>query len=305
MLAAIDAGSNTLRLLIGKVSGGRIAPELYLRRITRLAGGFSDAEGLSLAARERTLLAFEAFAETCRKFGVQQVRAVGTAAFRQAINGEAFVNQIRETTGLPLEIVSGEMEAEHMVKGVLSALDPTPAQALIVDIGGGSTEFVLCQHQKVIWSRSLVLGVVRLTEGHDSAAKRQSAIDASLTALVLELADACRSAGIDSAGLVIVGTAGTITTLAALDMQMSDYDWRRVNNYALPLSRLQYWQARLDPLSPAEREALPGVEAGRGDLLTAGLEIILCLLRQVRADSLTVCDFGILEGLLLTMQRPD
>ena len=301
MLAAIDAGSNTLRLLIGRVDKGRVVPDVYLRRITRLAGDFSEAGGLAPAARERTLVAFKDFAETCRHFDVQRIRAVGTAAFRQAINGEAFAHEIREATRLPLEIISGDMEAEHMAKGVLSALDPMPVQALIVDIGGGSTEFVLCLHQKVVWSRSLPLGVVRLTEKHASPAQRQITIERALAALNHELAAVCRSTGLDPAELVVVGTAGTITTLAALDMQMNDYDWRRVNNYSLPLSRIQYWQARLEPLNPAEREALPGIEPGRGDLIIAGLEVILCLIRQVHTKNLTVSDFGILEGLLLSM----
>ena len=144
MLAAIDAGSNTLRLLVGKVTNGRVLPEFYLRRISRLAGGFTHNEGLSPEARERTLIAFQEFAETCRQAEVKQVRAIGTAAFRQAVNGEHFAREIREITQLPLEIISGGVEAEYMASGVLSALDPMPPHALIVDIGGGSTEFVLC-----------------------------------------------------------------------------------------------------------------------------------------------------------------
>jgi exopolyphosphatase/guanosine-5'-triphosphate,3'-diphosphate pyrophosphatase len=88
-------------------------------------------------------------------------------------------------------------------------------------------------------------------------------------------------------------------------MQMAEYDWRRVNNYPLSLSRLQQWQARLAPLSPEEREALPGMETGRGDLIIPGLEIILCLMQKMKADSLTVSDFGILEGLLLSLQEVD
>lgn len=304
MFAAIDAGSNTLRLLIGNIADGKVVPEFYLRRICRLAGGFSEGEGLSTAAKERALFAFMEVAEACRQLDVRQVRAVGTAAFRQAINGESFVHEIRQATRLPLEIISGDMEAAYMAKGVLSALDPMPPHALIVDIGGGSTELVLSFQQRVVWSRSLPLGVVRLAEEHRAPAGRENVIEAALAALKLELDEACCSAGLDSADLDLVGTAGTITTLAALDMQMVDYDWRRVNNYRMSLSRLQDWQARLAPLTLVEREALPGVEAGRGDLIVVGLEIILCLMRQMNTDSLTVSDFGLLEGVLLSMQNP-
>ena len=301
MLAAIDAGSNTLRLLIGKVVDGKVVPEVYLRRICRLAGGFSKEEGLSFAARKRTLAAFKEFAETCQQFDVSQVRAVGTAAFRLAINGQAFVDEIRQVTRLPLEIISGEVEAEHMAIGVLSALDPLPAQALVVDIGGGSTEFVLCSQQKVVWSRSLPLGVVRLAEQSTSASERQLCINSAVTELVQELVEKCNSLGIECSALTLVGTAGTVTTLAALDMQMAVYDWHRVNNYSLPLSRLLHWQSILAPLTADEREALPGMEAGRGDLIPSGLEIMLCLMQQLHMESLVVSDFGILEGLLLSL----
>ena len=282
MLAAIDAGSNTLRLLVGEVIAGKVVPQLYLRRICRLAGGFTEEEGLSLAARERTLFAFQELAETYRQLDVRQVSAVGTAAFRQAVNGEEFVNEIRGALQLPLEIISGDKEAEYMASGVLSALDPVPAQALIIDIGGGSTEFVLCSQQRVVWSRSLPLGVVRLTEGYLAPEQRYKAIDDILSSLIVELTKACQSVDIDINALALVGTAGTVTTLAALDLQMTEYDWRRVNNYSLPLSRLQKWQSTLAPLSLAEREALPGMEAGRGDLITSGLEIILYLMLKIR-----------------------
>lgn len=302
MFAAIDAGSNTLRLLVGRVENGKVLPEFYLRRICRLAGGLSAEEGLSPEAMQRTLFAFQELAEACQQVEVCQVRAVGTAAFRQAVNGEAFACGINAVTQLPLEIISGEMEAEYMALGALSALDPVPTQTLIVDIGGGSTEFVLCLRQKVVWSRSLSLGVVRLSEDYASPEKRQSSIEDVLAELMIEVVNVCDSVGLSPSALSLVGTAGTVTTLAALDMQMTEYDWRRVNNYPLSLSRLQEWHAHLVPLSSVEREALPGMEAGRGDLIISGLEIILSLMLQMNTDSLTVSDFGILEGLLLSLQ---
>ena len=305
MLATIDAGSNTLRLLVGEVIAGKVVPQFYMRRICRLAGGFTEEKGLSPAAMERTLFAFQEFSETCRQLGVRKLSAVGTAAFRQAVNGEDFVSKIKQATQLPLEIISGDREAEYMANGVLSALDPMPKQALILDIGGGSTEFVLSLQQKVVWSRSLPLGVVRLTEGYLSTEQRYLAIDDVLTELVVELNKVCQSVAVDLNALTLVGTAGTVTTLAALDLQMKEYDWCRINNYSLPLSRLQRWQSKLTPLSSAEREALPGMEAGRGDLIVSGLEIILCMMSKLNNDFLIVSDFGILEGLLLSLQESD
>ena len=301
LAAAIDAGSNTLRLLIGKVIDGRVVPELYQRRICRLAGNFSQQEGLSAEARERALSVFREFSLICNEAHVQRSRVVGTAAFRQAVNGENFADQVREMTGLPLEVITGEEEAFYTARGVVSALDPVPAQALIFDIGGGSTEFILCVDGRVTWSRSFSLGVVHLTEAHTSPVARQAEISKTLALVQAELQRACISSGADLAKLILVGTAGTVTTLAALDMQMSEYDWRRVNNYSISYHTLQAWYDRLCPMTPLEREALTGMEKGRGDLIIAGLEIVLGILRAMHSERLIVSDFGILEGLLLSM----
>lgn len=301
MLAAIDAGSNTLRLLLGEVIAGKVVPKLYLRRICRLAGGFTEEEGLSPAAMERTLLAFHDFAETCRDYEVTQVKAIATAAFRQSVNGEQFASKVRSKTSLPLEIISGELEAKYMVAGVLSALEPLPEQSLIVDIGGGSTEFVLCARGEVIWSRSMPLGVVRLTEGHTSIVVRDKYIDDMVAELTEAIKRVCKAVDIDFTKLELVGTAGTVTTLAALDMQMTEYDWRRVNNYTLTASVLRNWESKLMHLTVSEREVLPGMEVGRGDLIPAGLAILLRLIQRMNNKHLIVSDFGILEGLLVSM----
>ncbi len=302
LTAAIDAGSNTLRLLIGRVVKGQVVPELYRRRICRLAGNFSQQEGLSAEARERALSVFEEFFTICDKARVHQIKAVGTAAFRQAVNGEDFASLVRQTTGLPLEIISGEAEASYTARGVVSVLDPTPSHTLIFDIGGGSTEFILCADGKVAWSRSFPLGVVHLTEGYASTLDRQQEITSTLALVYADLEQACVSLEVDMTALTVVGTAGTVTTLAALDMQMVEYDWKSVNNHLMSYATLQKWYERLCPMSPRQREALPGMEEGRGDLIVAGLEIVLGILQTTHSDRLVIIDFGILEGLLLSLQ---
>jgi exopolyphosphatase/guanosine-5'-triphosphate,3'-diphosphate pyrophosphatase len=305
MLAAIDAGSNTLRLLIGAVDAGKVIPAHYERCICRLAGGFSVEEGLSPEAQERTLFAFRKFSEICKQHNVQKIRAVGTAAFRQAANGEKFACEVRSDTLLPLEIISGEKEAETMTDGVLSALAPTPENALIIDIGGGSTEFVLCSAGKILWSSSLPLGVVHLTEGYASPETRQQEISRVIGQLNKDLSRVCASNDVDIEAISLVGTAGTVTTLAALDQQMVTYDWQKINNYVMPFSKLSFWEERLGALDPTEREALAGMEAGRGDLIIAGIEILIGLMKTMNMTALTVSDFGILEGLLLSLESSD
>ncbi len=303
MFAAIDAGSNTLRLLVGSVAQGRVTPHAYLRRICRLAGDFSPEKGLAPESMKRTLGVFHEFADYCSDLGVNRIKVVGTAAFRQAVNGEAFAGQVVRRTGLPIEIIDGDAEARYTAIGVLSALDTAPSTSLIVDIGGGSTEYVLSRGTEVVWSASHPLGVVRLTENHGVPKDRIAEILRVTDMVVRDVIDSCKVWKIDPKQLSVVGTAGTITTLAALDMELIEYDWLKVNNYSMSFDTLRSWYKTLTPLSIAQREAFPGMEKGRGDLIIAGLEIIMSLLDALPGEALTVSDFGILEGLLLSMEN--
>ena len=299
MLATVDAGSNTIRLLIARYINGRFEPKNYYHRICRLLGGYSHERGLSLEAQTRALDVLQEFFFICQAERVQQIKAVGTAAFRQAINGKAFAAHISKTTQIPLEIISGEKEAQLTVAGVLHALDPIPDFALIFDIGGGSTEFTLCAGNKVLWSKSYPLGVVQLTESYPLRKERNEPIKMVLKSVKNEISTFFESKLIDPINLTVVGTAGTATTLAALDMQMSDYDWTLVNNYSLSCQKIQKWYDHLAQLSPVAREQLPGMEVGRGDLIISGIEIVLDVLKTMQTNRLFVSDFGLLEGLLL------
>jgi exopolyphosphatase/guanosine-5'-triphosphate,3'-diphosphate pyrophosphatase len=303
MLAAIDAGSNTLRMLIGSVERGRVVPQTYLRRICRLAGGASPEQGLTPEAMARTLGVLREFAGHCQENDIVNIGAVGTAAFRHAVNGGTFVKKVRKATGLPLRIITGDEEARLTTKGVLSALSPTPDNALIIDVGGGSTEYVLSINKSAVWSASFPLGVVHLTEKCCDRDERLSEISKVTAEVSSVISQECRSHGVAQAQVSLVGTAGTVTTLAALDQEMEEYDWQRANNYPLMLDSLLKWYHDLLAMSPTEREELPGMEVGRGDLIIAGMEIVLSLIQSLESDSITACDFGILEGLLLSMEE--
>ncbi len=198
-----------------------------------------------------------------------------------------------------VEIIAGDEEARLSSMGVRAALDPRPEVCLVFDIGGGSTEFVLAEEEKPWFSHSYPLGVVRLAESCAGRAELQAAIDTCLDRLLDDLCRAGLSERLERATLV--GTAGTVTTIAAMDMGMTVYDWRRVNNYRVARTNVEMMLERLAPLSPSEREALPGMEKGRGDLIVPGLLIVAALLHRLRKHQLIVSDFGLLEGLLLDL----
>ena len=298
MKAAIDIGSNTVRMLVGEIIEDQVAPQYYLRQVTRLGGGYDPMQGLSAEASERTICALEEFAQRIQESSPTSIRAVATEAVRRAVNSQQFIAEVRARTGLVVEIIDGKEEAELSFTGVLAALKPRPAAALIFDIGGGSTEFILCKEGKRLWAKSYPLGVITLAE---DPASRQS-IERILTELVKDLHLAGWSPLLDSARCELVGTAGTVTTLAAMDLSMTDYDWQRINNYILSQATLLSLYQCLLPLTPAEREQIDGVEKGRGDLILPGAEIVLALLALFAKDRLRVSDFGLLEGILLALR---
>lgn len=297
MLGAIDIGTNTVRMLLAEVGPEGLAPVRYERCITRLGGGLCPVKGLAPDARERTLCALRAMKSQLDAHNIRRIRAVGTQALRLAANGADFVHAIRQELGIAVEIISGDEEARLSALGVREALHPRPPSCLIFDIGGGSTEFILLEGKERRFARSYPLGVVRLAE---SPEKPDEVIDGILEQLERDLREA-RVEVADTTALV--GTAGTVTTIAALDLEMTDYDWRRVNNHRVSRERVEDFLARLRPLSVTEREHLPGMEKGRGDLIVPGLAIVAGLLRRLRKQEIIVSDFGLLEGIVLDLAQ--
>lgn len=298
MKTAIDIGSNSLRMLIGEVVGDQVVPVHYYRHVTRLAGGYDPLTGISAEASERTLCALELFAQLCNKNKPTCLRAVATEAVRRAVNRQEFVAAVLARTGFLVEIIDGVEEAVLSSSGVLAALKPQPDAALIFDIGGGSTEFIVIKGGIRLWQKSYPLGVVSLAEAPDSGID----IERVLTVLANDLRAAGLSSLLANEECELVGTAGTITTLAAYDLAMTVYNWQRINNHILSQTTLLSLYARLLPLTPSEREQLPGVEKGRGDLIVHGAAIVLSLLNLLHKDRVRVSDFGLLEGILLSMR---
>lgn len=299
-LAAIDLGTNTARLLIGRVDAGRIDRQLVMRRITRLGGGFCRENGITVEARERTVAAMQDFASAIRSSGVKCVKAVATSAVRDATNGADFCREVRESTGIELETISGELEGKLTLRGVLSGLDRQPEYLLVFDVGGGSTEYTLARGDEILFTRSLPLGVIRLTEGKVTPAAMEEKVDRELRLLL----DQMESMGLlDLAKrAVLVGTAGTATTLAAISQKLVDYDYRKINNHVMSLQEIESIFARLLPLAPQERLAqVAGLEKGREDLIVAGTILTRQTMKLFGLPSLKVSDFSLLEGVLLAL----
>jgi len=296
-IAAIDFGTNTARLLVAEIGANGFEPVRLEREIVRMGGGFSREEGLSGDAQERGLRCLERFAAIIRSLGVSRVRAVATSAVRDAVNGPAFVELIRSRTGIELLVIDGMREGELTLAGVLAGLDRREHELLVFDVGGGSTEYMLVRDGQARFVRSLPLGVVRLTEGKVTPEAVSEKILRELDLLVGEMASV--SAG-PASGATLVGTAGTATTLAAIAMEMKDYDYRKVNNATISRQQIESIYERLLPLSPAERLKTPGLEKGREDLIIAGILLTLHTMDRFGFHTLKVSDYGLLEGLIVS-----
>ena len=295
--AAIDFGTNTARLLIAMRSSAGIVPVRVEREVVRLGGGFTDRYGLSVEAIERGLTCLCRFSKIISEYDVGQVRASATSAVRDAVNGKAFVDKVLQETGIKLDVIDGDLEARLTLMGVISGLDSENNLFVVIDVGGGSTEFTVSCHGSPVFIKSMPIGVVRLTEGFRTDIEMVERVRSVIDQLEKDLS----SAGIIvSEDFELVGTAGTATTIAAIKLEMVDYDYRKVNNFTVSGEDIYEIFQRLSRLTPLERLSIKGVEKGREDLIIAGLVIITSIMERFGFKRLKVSDFGLLEGLALS-----
>ena len=295
--AAIDFGTNTARLLIAEKSSSGIIPVHVERQVVRLGGGFTDEYGLSPEACDRGLSCLQKFSEIIAKYEVSQLLATATSAVRDAANGRDFVDKVLQNTGIQLIVIDGEMEARLTLDGVLSGLDSDSGMLVVLDVGGGSTEFTISYHGSPVFIKSMPIGVVRLTEGFGT----HSDMIERVRSVINQLENDLSIAGITIPGdSTLVGTAGTATTIAAIKLEMVDYDYRKVNNFIVSREYVAEIFQMLSAMNPQERLSIKGLEKGREDLIVAGLIIIASVMDAFGFTQIKVSDFGLLEGLALS-----
>jgi exopolyphosphatase/guanosine-5'-triphosphate,3'-diphosphate pyrophosphatase len=276
IVAAVDLGTNTTRLLVADVADGGLEELHRETRITRLGEGV-DSRGKLLPvpiARVRNVLSD--YRRTAESLGAERVLLVATSAVRDAENGEAFLGEIEWSYGFVTELLSGDEEAELMRRGI----GPTEQETLIVDIGGGSTELVLDGFQA-----SLPLGSVRFTERHGEDV---TALEAATREILPRLEPTAA-----------IGVAGTITTLAALDLGLAEYDRKRVHGHLLSRDGAARQLERLAALPLEERRHVPALEPERAPVIVAGAAILVAILDAYRLDGITASERGLLHGAAL------
>ena len=299
-LAAIDIGSNTIRLLVANVDGGEIVPLRHERRVTRLASGLHINGAIFNEPLEATVNAVREFTVLARQEGVQRIVMAGTSALREASNALDAVRAIEDAAGLHLDIISGQMEAEIMSLGVLGGLGPV-GRAIIFDIGGGSTEFIALNGKHVLKAITFPAGVVRLTEecileDPPSTADIER-LDRQATLIAQDAREGLGGHVMNSD--VLAGTAGTATTLASLDLELTKYDWRKVQGHILTLERIRELETGIQQVSIDIRKKIKGMDPERTDLIIAGTRLTIRIMEALDFSEMVVSDHGLLEGLIV------
>ena len=306
-LATIDLGSNTIHLLIAEAAAGargwRVLEHDQL--VTRLGEGLARAGALGEAPMMRTAATVGEYVGRARAAGAGRVLIVATSAVREASNGREFVAALEAATGQRVSVVTGEEEARLTLRGILHGLGALPGTVVTFDIGGGSTEYLLARDGAVAVTRSLRLGVVPLAErfpfpGPVEPARYDTMRGEIAAQLAREVPAEIRSAAVDR----LVGTAGTVTALAALDLGLARYDAARVQGHVLTRAAVERVLAMLAALPVSGRGALPCLEPARADLIVPGAAIVLETLACLRVEALTVSDFGLREGILADALGP-
>jgi exopolyphosphatase / guanosine-5'-triphosphate,3'-diphosphate pyrophosphatase len=300
-IASIDIGTNTLRLLVSETDKGAPLKKIYIaREITRLGEGLHENEKLiTERAIKRSLKTLTEFSSKIREYEIGTLRAVATSAVRESLNGPDFVKMIEEETGIPVDVITGDEEARLTVKGVLHSVSFDTPDCLIFDIGGGSTEYVYVKNGTISDISSTGIGVVRLTEQYLKNDAETDGDIASLGLRIDELLDSGLSSFIqpDTKNLTLIGTAGTPTTLAAIEMRLTRYNPSLVNNFILTREMIERTLNTLIRIPRSERIKVPGLEKGREDLIISGTLIVLKTMDRFSSDSMVVSDAGLLEGI--------
>ena len=309
--AAIDLGTNNCRLLIARPSGDNFIVVDAFSRVVRLGEGLAQTGRLSEAAMDRALGALHVCADKLRRRNVHLARSVATEACRRAENGAAFIERVRRETGIALDIISAQEEARLAVLGCHILLEQGTGPAMIFDIGGGSTELVLIETgptvPRILDWQSVPWGVVSLTEtcgGEGASAEDRANRYATMRRIVDESFAGFAERILASHGALLdqprrlLGTSGTVTTLASLHLDLPHYDRNMVDGLIVPTEAMRGISARLSTLSPEERRQVPCIGKERADLVVAGCAILESILDIWPADRLGVADRGIREGIL-------
>jgi exopolyphosphatase / guanosine-5'-triphosphate,3'-diphosphate pyrophosphatase len=300
-IASLDLGTNSTRVLVARPIDGELDVLDRRNTITRLGQGVGASGRLAPEAIERTLDCLRAYREILDRHGVERVRVAATSASRDAANRDEFFDAVEGLVGTRPELLSGDEEGRLSFLGATGGLDPATGPFLVVDIGGGSTELIVGT-ERVEGVMSIDIGCVRLTEKfllHDPPQPEELTACISLSEAYLD--DVAREIPAVAEARTLVGLAGTITTVAAVEIGLETYDRDRIHHFHLTRDAAEDVFRTLATESRADRIHNPGLEEARADVIVAGCCVLVALFRHFGFDEMIVSESDILDGLALSL----
>jgi exopolyphosphatase/guanosine-5'-triphosphate,3'-diphosphate pyrophosphatase len=292
-VAVVDVGTNSARLLVADVTGGRVSPVERRSTVTRLGRGVDLSGRLSAEAIEDACAAIGEYVTAYKELGAETVEAIATSAVRDAENGSAFVAELRERFALSARVLDGAEEARLTYLGATSEHRPTEP-TLVVDIGGGSTELIVGTGEEISFHTSLQAGVVRHSERHIATDPPTVLELEALAADIRGLIEPAIAGGVEAqAGIAV---AGTPTSLAAVELGLEPYDPARVHNHALSLPSIQRMLSQLASAPLAQRIEIAGMHPDRAPTIVAGVVILVETMRAFGLEQIQVSEHDILYG---------
>ncbi len=301
ILAAIDCGTNSTRLLISEGTGRRRRVLDRQAIITRLGRGVDATGRLDPAAIERTVEVLRRYKTAIDAHGATAVRMTATSAARDAANADAFFDAAEAAIGVRPELISGEEEGQLSFSGATAELDPADGPFLVVDIGGGSTELIVGT-DRVEGVRSIDVGCVRLSEKHlasDPPAPEE--LVNAIAEATDHLDDVLRQIPLVHAARTVVGLAGTITTVVAVEIGLAEWDREAIHHFHLTRAAAEDVFRTLATEALADRVHNPGLEAARADVIVGGCCVLVALFRTLGIDEMVVSEADILDGLVFSL----
>lgn len=304
LVGAVDCGTNSTRLLVGRgLPDGGIEVVERLMTITRLGQGVDQSGRLDDQAVRRTLEVLEHYGQVARGHGVERMRATATSAARDALNSDEFFDRAHQALGVRPELISGEEEGRLSFRGAVHGLDVSQGPFLVVDIGGGSTEFAAGSGDgDPSGVLSVDVGCVRMTERfihHDPPAPEE--LLGAISLVQAHMADVLQAVPGAGEAKTLVGLAGTVTTVAAVELGLASYDRDQIHHFRLTRDAVEDVFRTLATESRDDRIHNPGIEAERSDVIVGGCCVLVAIMRTLDFDECLVSEADILDGLAMSL----
>jgi len=301
--AVIDIGTNSIRMLLAEVKDGEIKNSTKVLEMTRIGKGVNKTKRLSDDAMDRSIDALRKFKDLAIDYGASEIKAIATSAVRDALNKDEFITRVKEELGMEIDVISGEKEAELGFAGVIYGNMSKSQDILVIDIGGGSTEFIIGVGNEIKYRTSIDVGAVRMTDKHIST---DPISDDEFNNLAQDIEKILRDVIVKIKEYNIeevFGIGGTVTTLAAIDQNLDIYDRNKVHNYKLKTYEIEDMIDRFKSLNNDARKKIRGLQPKRADIILAGSIILYEILKALGVEQIIISDYDNLEGYIFSEKK--